>query len=157
MASGARPSEVASGELIPDAAACGISTVSIVGADGRVISVGILMTFFCMGCFGYDADSDSRVTPLYQMVVTAKHAARFKASGRVKRFENMNENIVALHALTRCSSDIAHCRSPSCWWIRICEGNMSAISHEACDIFHRLHTKLSHIRVSVLESSLIIS
>jgi hypothetical protein len=37
------------------------------------------------------------------------------------------------------------------------EGNMSAIAHEACDIFHRLDATLAHIRVSDLESTLIIS
>ncbi len=34
---------------------------------------------------------------------------------------------------------------------------MSAIAHEACDIFHRLRTALAHIDVSYLEGTLIIS
>jgi hypothetical protein len=46
--------------------------------------------------------------PLNQMVVAAKYAPGFTASRRVKRFENANKNILALHAPTRCSFNIAH-------------------------------------------------
>jgi hypothetical protein len=46
--------------------------------------------------------------PLDQMVVAAKHAPGFKAPRSVKRFEDTDENILALHSLARCSFNIAH-------------------------------------------------
>jgi hypothetical protein len=45
---------------------------------------------------------------LDQMVVTAKHAPGFKTSRRVKRFEDTDENILALHSLVRCIFKITH-------------------------------------------------
>jgi hypothetical protein len=46
--------------------------------------------------------------PLDQMVIAAKHAADFTASRRVKRFEDPDENILALHSPVRCIFKIAH-------------------------------------------------
>jgi hypothetical protein len=46
--------------------------------------------------------------PLDQMVVAAKYAPGFDASRSVKRFEDTNENILALHSLARCSFNTAH-------------------------------------------------
>jgi hypothetical protein len=46
--------------------------------------------------------------PLDLMVVVTKHPPGFTASRRVKRFENADENILALHSLARCSFNIAH-------------------------------------------------
>jgi hypothetical protein len=46
--------------------------------------------------------------PLDQMIVAAKHAPGFEASRSVKRFEDTDEDILALHSLTRCSFNIAH-------------------------------------------------
>jgi hypothetical protein len=43
-----------------------------------------------------------------QMVVAAKHALCFKTPRSVKCFEDTDENILALHALTRCNFNIAH-------------------------------------------------
>jgi hypothetical protein len=46
--------------------------------------------------------------PVDQMVVAATHAPDFTTSRRVKRCEDTDENIFALHSLTRCSFNIAH-------------------------------------------------
>jgi hypothetical protein len=43
-----------------------------------------------------------------QMVVAAKHTLCFTASRRMKRVEDTDKNIPALHAPTRCSFNIAH-------------------------------------------------
>jgi hypothetical protein len=48
------------------------------------------------------------MVPIDQMAVAAKDVLRFETSRHVKRFEDTNENILALHSRTRCSSDIAH-------------------------------------------------
>jgi len=43
-----------------------------------------------------------------QMVVTMKHASRFKAPRSVECFEDTDENIRAFNALSGCSFNIAH-------------------------------------------------
>jgi len=43
-----------------------------------------------------------------QMVVTMKHALRFKAPRSVECFEDTDENIRAFNALSGCSFNIAH-------------------------------------------------
>src|ERR1700694_1626152 len=96
MASGVRSSDVASGELIPDGTACGVSACSISGADGLLISVGISTALFCFFGVGDDAGRRGPGMPLDQMVVVTKHPPGFTASRRVKRFENADENILAL-------------------------------------------------------------
>jgi hypothetical protein len=108
MASGVKPSGRASGVLIPARAACGVPAGSIVGAEGRFISVGISTALFCLLGICHDAGRRRPGMPLDQMVVAAKYTPGFKTSRRVKRFEDTDENILALHSLTRCSLNIAH-------------------------------------------------
>jgi hypothetical protein len=86
----------------------GVPAAPIVGADGRFISVGISTALFCLLGVGHDAGRRIPGRPLDQMVVAAKHAPDFMASRRVKRGEDTDENIPALHPLARYSFQIAH-------------------------------------------------
>lgn len=72
-----------------------VLTRPAIGADGRVISVGISAALFCQAGIRRGAKLS---LPGDQMAIAAQHAYRFAASGPVKCFEDANKNVPAFSA-----------------------------------------------------------
>ena len=93
MASAVRLSGVTSCESIP-----GVLARPAIGADERVISVGILAALLLsVGIQAYARGTDLGL-PGNQMTVTAQHPYRVAAARAVKCFEQARENALALRA-----------------------------------------------------------
>jgi hypothetical protein len=92
MASEAKLSGVPSRELSP-----GVPLRLAIGADGRVISVGISAALFGLSGFRHMPRGTDLSLPGNQMTVTAQHPYRVTPPRAVKRFEQAREESLALH------------------------------------------------------------
>src|SRR5947207_14303680 len=92
MASAVMLSGVTSGEPGP-----GVPMRRVIGADGRVISVGISLALFGLSGFRHMPRGTDLSLPGNQMTVTAQHPDRVTPPRAVKRFEQAREKSLALH------------------------------------------------------------
>jgi len=76
----------------------GVPTRLAIGADRRVISVGISVALFSLSGFRHMPRGTNLSLPGNQMTVTAQHPYRVAAPRAVKRFEQAREEPLALRA-----------------------------------------------------------
>jgi hypothetical protein len=74
----------------------GVPMRRVIGADGRVISVGISVALFDLSGFRHMPRGTNLSLPGNQMTVTAQHPYRVAAPRAVKRFEQARKNPLCL-------------------------------------------------------------
>ena len=88
----------ASREMIVDEMVLGALARPEIGADGRLISVGISAALFCVVGVRREAGRRDRGIPDDQVAMAANHASRFAASRNVKRFKDADDEALALRS-----------------------------------------------------------
>jgi hypothetical protein len=113
----------------------GAPTRCVIGAGGRVISVGISAALFGLSGFRHMPRGTDLSLPGNQMTVTAQHPYRVAAPRAVKRFEQAHKESPALRALPGLAFGGNTHRRPR---VLVCvrAGNMSACAKSACEIVH---------------------
>jgi hypothetical protein len=116
----------------------GVPMRRVIGADGRVISVGISVALFDLSGFRHMPRGTNLSLPGNQMTVTAQHPYRVAAPRAVKRFEQARKKSLALGVRPGLAFNggSTHRRCPARWWV-FRAGKMSACAKKACEIVHK--------------------
>jgi hypothetical protein len=108
----------------------------VIGADGRVIFVGISAALFCLSGLRHMPRGTDLSLPGNQMTVTAQHPYRVAAPRAVKRFEQAHKESLALRVRPGLAfGGSTHRQCPA--WCVFRAGKMSACVKNACEIVHR--------------------